>query len=57
MIKYYLYVTQSAAEDAEVGGFLLVDVWNVFLQRLETLFEVRSPKGSRVTKSRVRALI
>lgn len=42
--KVYLYVTQRATENAEVGGFLLVNIWNVLLQRLETLFEVRSPE-------------
>lgn len=48
MLKLYLYVTQSAAENAEVGGFLLINIWNVLLQRLKTLFEVRSPEGPRV---------
>lgn len=44
MLQVYLYVTQRATENAEVGGFLLVNIWNVLLQRLETLFEVRSPE-------------
>lgn len=42
----YLDVTQRAAENTQVGGFLLVHVWDIFLQRLEALFEVCSPKGS-----------
>lgn len=48
--KIYLYVTQSAAKNAEVRGFLLINIWYVFLQRLKTLFEVRSPKGKRERK-------
>lgn len=48
VLKLYLYVTQSTAENAEVGGFLLVNIWNVLLQGLETIFEVRSPEGPRV---------
>lgn len=31
VIRLYLYVTQSTAEDAEVGRFLLVHIGNVFL--------------------------
>ena len=47
LILLYLYVTQSTAEDAEVGGLLLIHIRNVFLQCLKTLFEVCSPKNRR----------
>jgi len=44
----YLYVTQSTAQNAEVGGFLLINIRNVLLQSLKTLFEMCSPEESEI---------
>lgn len=37
----YLDVSQCTPQDTQVGGFLLVDVWDVFLERFEALLQVR----------------
>ncbi len=38
----HLDVSQRTSQHAQVGGLLLVDVGDVLLQRLKTLFQVRS---------------
>lgn len=39
----HLDVSQSTPQHAQIGGLLLLDVGDVFLQRLEALLQVCSP--------------
>lgn len=39
----HLDVSQSTPQHAQIGGLLLLDIRDVFLQRLEALLQVRSP--------------